>query len=145
MMFTLHVSSVRVNGPWARETQVKRNDFGRRATVEPTIDINYVDCPSVRRRAIGIVYERAPISRRSLWGGNSFGDHRDWPVLSWYVRIPLDGPDQTLSLVGSGRVVPKFHRTDPTRPDPRTAWVSDKSAGLSLVVDLSAQSRHARS
>jgi len=27
------------------------------------------------------------------------------------------GPDQTLSLVGSDRVVSKFHYTDPTRPD----------------------------
>ena len=26
---------------------------------------------------------------------------------------PLDGPDQTMSLVGSGRVVSKFHYTDP--------------------------------
>ena len=33
-----------------------------------------------------------------------------------YVQIPLDGPGQTLSLVGSGRVVSKFHTTR-TRPD----------------------------
>ena len=33
-------------------------------------------------------------------------------------QIPLDGPDQTLSLVGSGRVVSKFRYTDPTRPNP---------------------------
>jgi len=45
-----------------------------------------------------------------------------------YVQIPLDGSNQTLSLVGSGRVVSKFHCTDPTRPDPQNAWVSDKSA-----------------
>jgi len=40
-----------------------------------------------------------------------------------YVQIPPDGPDPTLSLVGSGRVVSKFHYTDPTRPDPRTKSV----------------------
>jgi len=56
------------------------------------------------------------------------------------VQIPLDGPDQNLSLVGSGRVVAKFHCTDPTRPDPRTAWVSAHIRGLCLVVDWSAQS-----
>ena len=39
------------------------------------------------------------------------------------VQIPPDGPDPTLSLVGSGRVVSKFHYTDPTRPDPRTKSV----------------------
>jgi len=44
------------------------------------------------------------------------------------VQITLNGPSQTSSLVGSGRVVSKSHYTDPTRPDPRTAWVSDKSA-----------------
>jgi len=33
-----------------------------------------------------------------------------------YVQIPLDAPGQTLSLVGSGRLVPKFHYTR-TRPD----------------------------
>ena len=44
------------------------------------------------------------------------------------VLISLDVPDRTLSLVGSGRVVSQFHYTDPTRPDPRTAWISDKSA-----------------
>jgi len=43
-------------------------------------------------------------------------------------KITPHGPGQTLSLVGSGRVVSKFHYTNPTRPDPRTAWVSDKSA-----------------
>jgi len=48
-------------------------------------------------------------------------------VRSASVQITLDGPDQTLWLVGSGRVVSKFHYTDPTTPDPRTAWVSDKS------------------
>jgi len=37
-----------------------------------------------------------------------------------------------LDLV-AGRVVPKFHYTDPTRPDPRTAWVSDKSADFSWL------------
>ena len=31
-------------------------------------------------------------------------------------------------LKDAQRVVSKFHYTDPTRPDPRTAWVSDKSA-----------------
>ena len=45
-------------------------------------------------------------------------------------QTTLDGPGQTLSLVGSGRVVGKFHYTDPTRPDPRTAWVSDKSVNF---------------
>ena len=48
--------------------------------------------------------------------------------LLYVAQILLDGPDQTLSLVGSGRVVPRFHHADPTRPDPPTAWVSDKSA-----------------
>ena len=45
-----------------------------------------------------------------------------------HVQIPLDGPGWIFSLVGSGHVVPKFHYKDPTRPDPRTAGVSDKSA-----------------
>jgi len=35
-------------------------------------------------------------------------------VLMWrYVEIPLSEPDQTLSLVGCGRVDSKFHYTDP--------------------------------
>jgi len=38
-------------------------------------------------------------------------------VRSGSVQITLVGPDR-LSLVGSGRVVSKFHYTDPTRPDP---------------------------
>jgi len=48
--------------------------------------------------------------------------------VSCNVQIPLDAPGQILSLIGSGRVVPKFHYTEPTRPDPRTAQVSGKSA-----------------
>ena len=53
--------------------------------------------------------------------------------VSGNVQIPLDGPDQTLSLVWSRpslRVVHKFRYSDPTRPDPRTAWVYDKSTDL---------------
>jgi len=47
------------------------------------------------------------------------------------VQIPyIDGPDRTLSLVGFGRAVSKFHYKNPTRPDPWTAWVSDKSANF---------------
>jgi len=38
-------------------------------------------------------------------------------VRSVSVQITLDGPGQILSLVGSGRVVSKFHYADPTRPD----------------------------
>ena len=35
-------------------------------------------------------------------------------MLKWrYVEIPLSEPDQTLSLVGCGRVDSKFHYTDP--------------------------------
>ena len=45
-----------------------------------------------------------------------------------YVQIPLDGSGQTLCLVRSSRVVSKFHQTDPTRRDSRTAWDSDKCA-----------------
>jgi len=37
--------------------------------------------------------------------------------VSCNVQIPLDAPGQILSLIGSGRVVPKFHYTEPTRPD----------------------------
>ena len=57
-------------------------------------------------------------------------------LVSRYVQIPLDGPDQTLSLVGSGRVVPKFHYTDPrtlsaTRPD--HANPADKGPWIRVV------------
>jgi len=48
-----------------------------------------------------------------------------------------------LSLVGSGRVVSKFHYTDPTRPDSRTLGLQQVGR-LRLFVDLSAQSRHVR-
>jgi len=44
------------------------------------------------------------------------------------VQISLDVPDHTLSLVRYSRIVSEFLYTDLTRPDPRTAWVSDKSA-----------------
>jgi len=49
-------------------------------------------------------------------------------VRSGFAQITLGGPGWTLSLVGSGRVVRKFHYKDPTRPHPRTALVSGKSA-----------------
>ena len=49
-----------------------------------------------------------------------------------YVQIPLDGPGHALSLVGSGRVVAKFHYTDPTRPDPRTMG----QQSIALIVRL---------
>jgi len=49
-----------------------------------------------------------------------------------------------LSLVGPGRVVSKFHYTNPTRPDSQTTWISAHIRGLCLVVDWSAQSRHVR-
>ena len=44
------------------------------------------------------------------------------------VQISLDVPDQTLWHVRYSRIVSEYHYMDPTRPDPRTAWVSDKSA-----------------
>ena len=37
--------------------------------------------------------------------------------LLYVAQILLDGPDQTLSLVGSGRIVSKFRYTDRTGPD----------------------------
>ena len=50
-----------------------------------------------------------------------------------------------MSLVGSGRVVSKFHYTDPTRPDQTHGPLeSPTSPRTFLVVDLSAQSRHVR-
>ena len=69
-------------------------------------------------------------------------DRVGW-VHSGSVQITLTDPCQTLSLFGSGRVVSKFNK-NPTRPDPRTVWVSDNSAETILVVDLSARSRHVR-
>ena len=54
---------------------------------------------------------------------------------SSYVRIQLGRPDQTLSLVGSGRVVFKFHYTDPTRPHPRTKSVHVEIERTSLRPD----------
>ena len=53
--------------------------------------------------------------------------------------VPVDGPGRTLSLVGSGRIVSKFHYADPTGPDPRASWLSDKSAdsGRRLVRSMS--------
>ena len=53
--------------------------------------------------------------------------------------VPLDGPGRTLSLVGSGRIVSKFHYADPTGPGPRASWLSDKSAdsGRRLVRSMS--------
>ena len=97
----------------------------------------------VRRPRLAQVCFQAAEHRRRLTDTRQRWSTTDARVYS-NVQIPLDGPDQTLSLVGSGRVVSKFHYMDPTRPDSRTAWVSDKSAGLCLVVDLSAQSRHVR-
>ena len=43
-------------------------------------------------------------------------------------KIAALPPDLLAVLKDAQRVVSKFHYTDPTRPDPRTAWVSDKSA-----------------
>ena len=48
--------------------------------------------------------------------GTRVSDKVSW-VRSGSVQITLDGLDKTLSLVRSGRVVSKFHYTDPTRPD----------------------------
>jgi len=55
------------------------------------------------------------------------------------VHITLDGLGQTLSLVGFGRVVSKFHYTDPTRPDqthgPRGSPTSPRTlSGRRLIV-----------
>jgi len=60
----------------------------------------------------------------SLWTTDSSSA----PATKTYVQIPLNGPDHTVLQVGFGRVVFRFHYMDPTRPDPRTARVSDKSA-----------------
>ena len=60
------------------------------------------------------------------------------PTCSIDVQLTLDRPDETLSLVGSGRVVSKFNYTDragpdPTKKSPRTClrpgsptWISDR-------------------
>jgi len=73
---------------------------------------------------------------------NRVSDNVGW-VHSESVQIPLNGPGQTLSLVGSGRVVHKLHYTHPTRPTDRLR-LRTHPRGRCLSVDLSAQSRHVR-